>query len=115
MESNIQETLQISNEKMVEYYEYAQELFADKRYQDAADILLFLSTINPYVYEVWLARGVAEYSLQNFTESVYAFQMAIALDRHREDAYLGLIQVFKEQGQELAAKEIWEFMRYEGQ
>lgn len=109
--ASIQEALGISSEKMAEYYEYAQKLYDEKKLQESADILLLLSVVNPYVYELWLARGVAESALFNHGESLYAFHMAIALDPSRSEAYLGLINVLNSQHENEAALEVEQLMK----
>lgn len=92
----IQEILGISAEDMVKYYEYGNELSEDKRYKDAADVFLFLSTLNPFVYEVWLSLALIEHHNQHWDFSFFAFQKAIALDPFRKDAYIKLMECLKD-------------------
>lgn len=107
---SLQEALGISSDKMLEYYEYAQKLYEDKQLQDAADIFFLLSIVNPYVYEIWLARALSENSLGNHDECMHSAHMALSLDPSRQDAYLFLIEYFKSRNEHDAASELTRLM-----
>ena len=72
-----QEILGYSEERMEAYYQKAKELFDRQAYEKAAEVFLFLTTLNPYVPSFWLGLGMSEELLHHFHEALRAYGMAI--------------------------------------
>lgn len=77
---NLQEIFQLSDETMNVFYATSQELFEEEEYQDAADTLFALNLLDPLNHTYWLALGIAEQKLYNYTTALQSFAMASLLD-----------------------------------
>lgn len=86
----MQETLMIPDEQMLNYYEYANELYEQSNYEDASHIFFLLTQLNPLARVFWLAYANAEWMNNHFEEAFSAYQMAIVLDPLNPDGYLAL-------------------------
>lgn len=75
-----QELLGFSNDQMEQFYQGAYRIFEQKRWDDAADAFLFLTTLNPYVHTFWLGLGMAEQSKQEYEQALTAYSMAAMTD-----------------------------------
>ena len=71
-----QEILGYDNEIMEKFYQGACRLFENRRYDEASDAFVFLTTLNPYVHNFWLALGMAEQSREEFSAALVAYGMA---------------------------------------
>lgn len=71
-----QEIIGYSTETMEKFYQGACRLFEQHRYDDAADAFVFLTTLNPYVHNYWLALGMAEQAREEYSAALVAFGMA---------------------------------------
>lgn len=78
----LQEVLDISDAQMAEIYACAYAFFNEKRYTEAADIFLLLSTLTPLVHSFWLGLGMAEQCSGDYEAAIMAYWMALALDEH---------------------------------
>jgi type III secretion system low calcium response chaperone LcrH/SycD len=75
-----QDVVGFEQEVMDEFYRVAHRIFQEGRYYEAADAFVFLTTLNPYVYEYWLGLGMAEQLTEDYPSSLTAYAMAIAND-----------------------------------
>ena len=73
---SLQEMIGYSDELMQKLYESALEVFNEKRYREAADGFLFLTTLNPYVYAYWLGLGMSEQLLEEYEQAILAYECA---------------------------------------
>ena len=98
-----QDIIELTPDEMLSFYNRGLELFEEKRLDDAADLFLFLTTLNPFVYEVWLAFAQVEQANQHWEASFQAFLQAIALKPREPEGYERLIEALKERGETEAA------------
>jgi type III secretion system low calcium response chaperone LcrH/SycD len=71
-----QEIIGYSEETMEKFYQGACKLFENHRYDDASDAFVFLTTLNPYVHNFWLALGMAEQAREEYSAALVAYGMA---------------------------------------
>ena len=107
----LQEIVGLSDEKMLLIYDYASELYEDKKYQDASDILYLLIILNPINFYFWQAFGIASLKIDDLPAASAAFETAIALDPSQPDPYLYLQEVLIKQREMDAAKQINTFLK----
>ncbi len=73
--------LSVSDEKLIQFYDYAQqELMATGRYEDAEAVLFVLSLIAPDRPHIWISLGVARAKTEEIELAYLAFDYAILLD-----------------------------------
>lgn len=108
----LQDGLTISDEQMVQYYKYANELYEQQNYIDASDIFLLLTQLNPLIKEYWSAFGNAELMNGDFESAFYAYQMAIVLDPEAPGGYLAAAKACLAQGETEAALDYLNLMEY---
>lgn len=71
-----QEILGFSESVMGQFYVAALHIFEEKRYADAVDAFLFLSTLNPEHYDYWLGLGASLQHCNDYEGAVDAYEMA---------------------------------------
>lgn len=84
----LQELFGFSNEATAEFYEVANQLLEDDRYEDAVKAFVFLTTINPYISEFWSGLGLAKQKCNLFDEALFAFSVAFRLEERDILPYL---------------------------
>lgn len=75
-----QEIIEFSEEVMAKLYESAYTLFQSKKYEEAADGFLFLTTLNPHHHEYWLGLGMATQLCQHYEAAIDAYELAALCD-----------------------------------
>lgn len=75
-----QEELGFSNDTVFNFYLEADHAFERKNYSEAADILLFLTVLNPLVPSFWLTLGLAEEAMAKYEDAIMAYRMVIGLN-----------------------------------
>ncbi len=85
-----QEILGFSNETMARFYRAAYHLFEDKRFADAANAFLFLTTLNPFNHDFWLGLGMATQLCKNFEIAIDAYEMAAICELDNPVSYFYL-------------------------
>lgn len=71
-----QEIVGFSSETMAKFYGVARHFFENRHYQDAADVFLFLVTLNAYNHDYWLGLGMASQMCGSFDLAVDSYEMA---------------------------------------
>lgn len=71
-----QEILGYGDQVMEKFYQGASKLFEKQLYDQASDAFVFLTTLNPYVANFWLALGMAEQAREEFSAALVAYGMA---------------------------------------
>ena len=71
-----QEILGYSYATMEKFYHIAYQLFQCQEYRRSADAFIFLTTLNPYVFNYWLGLGMAEQLDGQSDEALMAYGMA---------------------------------------
>ena len=80
--NGLQELFGLSDEVLNVYYNAALQMLEEKRWNDAADAFLFLSTLNPGVQSYWIGAGIAEQSQNNFGDALQYYVVAESIDPH---------------------------------
>ncbi len=79
-EMTLQEICNMSDETLEALYQAAKSIYEQKRYEDAVDAFVFLTTINETRYPFWFALGNALYFCKNFDAACRAYTMAAELN-----------------------------------
>lgn len=79
---SLKEIIGYSESVMEKFYAAAYRLFQMKEYTKSADAFLFLTTLDPYVYNFWLGLGMSEQLKEDYENALVAYSMAILLDAH---------------------------------
>jgi hypothetical protein len=72
----LQHELNLSDELLISFHEYATSFFNREEFASAADIFLFLTLLNPFVPSFWTWLGISEEMNQQFDGASLAFLMA---------------------------------------
>ena len=87
-ESQSRIPLEIPHEKLVQFYDYAQELMAFSRYNDAEAVLFVLSLLAPDRPHIWISLGIARGKIEEDSElALLAFDQAILLAPNLVEPY----------------------------
>lgn len=78
----LQKLIGLSDQTMDHCYQSGVRFFEAHHYREAADIFFFLTTLNPYRFQVWIAQGLAEKQLHHFEKALRAFNMATIVNMH---------------------------------
>lgn len=108
------EALGLPDEKLKDFYEFSQELFAAGRYEDACAVLFVISLLSPNRPAVWVSLGLARENLEELEQALAAYEHAIqlapgyiesyyfaarcALNRGGKDAAIAYLQQMEEKG-----------------
>lgn len=72
-----QEILGYSETVMEDFYAKARSLYERQEYQKAADVFVFLTTLNPYIHNYWLGLGMSEQLNENYQNALLAYAMGM--------------------------------------
>ncbi len=75
----LQEIIGYTPETMEKFYQIAYKLFQHQQYQEAGDAFIFLTTLNPYVYNYWLGLGMSEQLCNKFDGALIAYATSILI------------------------------------
>ncbi len=75
-----QEIIGYAPETMEKFYRAGFILFSQKRFREASDVFIFLTTLNPYVHNYWIALGMSEQQNQEYEAALVAYAMASLTD-----------------------------------
>lgn len=78
---NLQEILGYTNQTMEKFYGAACSLFKQELYEESSEAFVFLTTLNPFVYNYWLGLGMSEQLNEEFHGALMAYNMAISVDQ----------------------------------
>ncbi len=76
----LQEIIGYSPATMEKFYYVAYKLFQHQQYQEAADAFIFLTTLNPYVFNYWLGLGMCEQLLKREEAALIAYATATLIN-----------------------------------
>lgn len=85
---NIAELLGLSFEICGSFYEIGAALFREKQFEEACSVFQFVSLLQPYTYEVWLALGMSHQRLEELVNAVSCFSVASLMDPSRMEPYI---------------------------
>lgn len=100
-----QEAFGFSEEQMREFYHFARRLCEEERFQDASDVFLVLTALNPYVCHFWLGLGLCDKIAQNYDVALFDYSMAVAVDRENPYPYYNIADCYKRLGEENISRE----------
>jgi len=84
----IQEVIGFTNDEMHHFYEVGYQAFSRKAYEEAGNIFLFLTQLNPTISAFWSALGAAEEGCGEIADAAKAYIFAAELDDHTIASYL---------------------------
>lgn len=87
-----QELLGISDEVLERYYLAASHLLEQKDWKKARDAFLFLTFLNPLLYNFWLGLGIAEQCQEHYEAALTAYIIAEAIDPSHPVAHANSFQ-----------------------
>jgi len=93
-EQSLQVMLGIPDEKIQEIYHLGTELFEKKFFQEAADIFFYITQLNPFYANVWIAIGLCFQKMEKYQQAIGSFETSILLDMHQPDAYIYCIECY---------------------
>lgn len=76
-----QEIIGYSKQTMHKFYSAACRLFEKQKYEESSDAFIFLTTMNPFSHYYWLGLGMSEHMLEQYSEALQAYNMAIVVDK----------------------------------
>lgn len=100
-----QDAFGFSEEQMKDFYHFARRLCEEERFQDASDVFLVLTALNPYVCHFWLGLGLCDKVAQNYDIALYDYSMAVAVDRGNPYPYYNIADCYKRLGEENLSRE----------
>jgi type III secretion system low calcium response chaperone LcrH/SycD len=77
---SLQEILEFSDEKLEIFYQQASRLYQKNRFKESIEAFTFLTTLNPFVANFWLGLGMSEQRLEEYSDALLAFAMAMMAD-----------------------------------
>lgn len=88
------EILGLSNETMKKFHQIALNLLSNKSYEEAFNVFLLLTVLNPYQSDFWLGLGEASQKLLDFDMAIDAFEMAAISHLENPIPYFYLAKCF---------------------
>ncbi len=105
---SLQEGLAAPEKRMMQFYEYAQELFAFCRYQDAEAVLFVLTLLAPDRPALWVSLGLARQQLGLYDMAQIAFDHASTLAPTYVEPYFYALILAHQLHQDAAVKAYYE-------
>jgi type III secretion system low calcium response chaperone LcrH/SycD len=102
-----QDALNISEEVLEEYYKAAYRLIEEKRWEDASDAFLFLTFINPNIYNFWIGLGISMQSQGAYDRALPAYAMAQQIDPEIPISYANAFQCCVALKEKECAENLW--------
>lgn len=101
-----QEIWNLSAERMDKIYEFACDLYDQKRYHDASDVFLLLTTLNPQEPSYWKGFGFASQQIKDFAAAATAYETALSIDSSDAKLYPCYVRTLCEMHQFEEAKTV---------
>ncbi|MFQ5730300.1 MAG: tetratricopeptide repeat protein [Waddliaceae bacterium] len=76
----MQELFGFTNEVMAEFYETAKSILEQKRHEEAIDVFVFLTTMNPYISDFWMGLGMAHQHNKSYDDALFSYSVAFTLE-----------------------------------
>lgn len=83
----IQDQLQLPWPFMDRVYGIANELFAEKKYEEAGLLYSLLRTLNPGIFAYWYGEAAAHQMQGHFEEAIEAYGFSLILDTQNPDVF----------------------------
>lgn len=68
--------LKITSDEFASFYEVGLKLYEQKKHLEAARVFQFLTVLNAFRFEVWIARGMCHQILQEWFHAIHSYTMA---------------------------------------
>lgn len=91
----LQKELKLTSETVLLFYRYGKDVYQKRHHEEAADVFLFLTALNPLVAPFWVSLGVAEEVNQRFDAAIMAYLMALDLDLENLTPALSVARCFQ--------------------
>jgi len=85
---SLQQIFGFSNETALLFYEVAKNILEQKRFRDAINAFVFLTTINPYVPSFWMGLGMAQQLNQEHNVALDSYNIALTLEGRQIFPYI---------------------------
>lgn len=105
-----QEIWGLSAERVEKMYQFACDLYDEKRYKDAADLFLLLTTLNPHRYNFWKGLGFCIQLQSDFAPAALAYECAFAIDPKSAELYPYYLRCLCELNRREQALVVWQEM-----
>lgn len=102
----LQELIGFTDEQLGDFYGHGCNLFEQGHTQLAADIFLYLSTLNPLVSLFWMALGRAEERKEDYQGAYLAYLAALDADPDNMWPVLDLVRCLVQLGETAVAAEV---------
>jgi type III secretion system low calcium response chaperone LcrH/SycD len=104
-----QETLKLSKEKLLEFYQVAFTFFEGEYYQEASNLYLFLTFLNPHVSSFWVGLGMTEEMQEHYDSAIGAYLTALDLNENDLQPVLYCAECLNKMNKPKKAKELLQF------
>jgi type III secretion system low calcium response chaperone LcrH/SycD len=86
----------VSDEIMKLYYSCAYDLLQKDSYEKSAHAFLFLTMLDPYVYDYWMGLGFSQSKRDEFDKALKAYGMATLINIDHPAPYLFSAQCYQQ-------------------
>lgn len=93
-ETLLQDAFGFSEDQMQQFYQFARGLCEQERFEDASDVFLVLSSLNPFVSHFWLGLGLCDKVAGRFKEALFDYSMALAVDKENPYTYYNIADCY---------------------
>lgn len=104
-QKTFQDLFDISDEIMGVYYDCARDVLTEEKYEDSGNAFLFLTMMNPYVYDYWIGLGLSEHNLEHYERALKAYSMAALTNMDHPAPHFFAAQCYISQEKRDEAKE----------
>lgn len=77
---SLQDIFGFSDETTAEFYDAAKNVLEQKRFTDAIDAFVFLTTINPYISDFWTGLGLAQQNNNDHDAALFSYNVAFTIE-----------------------------------
>jgi tetratricopeptide (TPR) repeat protein len=88
----------VPNDLLLTMYGIALHFFDDKKFEEAQNVLVFLTFLNPYFTTLWLAQGLVQEEMQKPDVAIESYKMAIIADPEDIEGYKNCIRCLLDAG-----------------
>lgn len=102
--SSLEMAMGLSDATISHFYDAGMHFRVAGMWQDAADIFLALTILNPWRFNVWMAFGICHQQLKQYNEALVAYSTAIIMNDHAYEPYIRSAECFLQLGDTANAK-----------
>ena len=86
--STLQTLLHLTDDELVRFYQEAIQKYQDNSHEQAEDVLLLLTYLNPLISSFWVALGTVQIKKQDFESAAYSHTLGAELADEHFSSYL---------------------------